>query len=270
MSVVVLEERYVQLVKRWAVPPATPDAERLAWREGEAATRLDIVTLQRRQTRSDVLLVQIPDRTWNFFRDVLEADGRAVQGRDDRLRKLFLQGTSGSQQQLRRINEASAEWNLGKFYREINLPTLALTVLLPRNQLGFSFEAGKVDRVGEAACRRVTFLETRRPTFIQTFRGEDVPLRGSLCVDAGGVVWQTRVDLDERFTARGVMLVTYGPAEGLDVLVPQRMWEWYMPRTMLRPTGSATWTSTGPAYIEALATYSNLRRFTVETRETVP
>jgi hypothetical protein len=37
------------------------------------------------------------------------------------------------------------------------------------------------------------------------------------------------------------------------VLVPSRMWEWYV----------------AAAFIESLATYSNLRQFTVETIEQV-
>jgi hypothetical protein len=82
-------------------------------------------------------------------------------------------------------------------------------------------------------------------------------------------VWQTRVDLDERFSARGVMVVTYGRTERLDVLVPERMWEWYLPPGPVGVQDARAILLTVPGYIEALATYSNLRQFTVETIEQV-
>jgi hypothetical protein len=80
-------------------------------------------------------------------------------------------------------------------------------------------------------------------------------------VDAAGRIWRTRLDLDEQYTARGVIEVTFAPAARVPVLVPDRMWEWYQ-------TASARH-ARGQSYIEALARYSNLRLFSVTTTEDV-
>ena len=37
MSTVVIEERYVQLLKRWALPPKAADVKRLAWLPGDGS-----------------------------------------------------------------------------------------------------------------------------------------------------------------------------------------------------------------------------------------
>ena len=262
MATAVIEERYVQLLKRWSFPPPAPDEARLAWLPVEALTLRDAAVAKRRQTKADLLLVQLADRRWAVYRDVLEADGRALTGREDRLRKLFLEATQDSQRQLRRINQSSADWNLGSFYREINLPTLGLVVVAANEQRRMAFRAGPTERVGEATCRVVTFKETARPTLVHSEeRREDVPLSGAVWLDETGTVWRTRIDLDERYTSRGRIEVTYAPHARLKVLMPVRMWEWYLPRAQ-PPTGV-------PQYIEALATYSNLRVFTVETSEQV-
>jgi VWFA-related protein len=262
MATVVIEERYVQLLKRWAFPPKAADAKRLAWLPGAGSPdRIDVNVYERRQTRADLLLVQLPSQRWTAFRDILEVNGREQRGREDRLRKLFLQQTDDSHRQLHRINEASADLNLGRFYREINLPTVGLMILQAAYQSRFAFRAGGVDRVGDTVCRQIVFNETGRPTLVRTLAEVDVPLTGSACVDANGVLWRTRLELDGRVTARGAIEVTYGPHERVDVLVPVSMWEWYLPAEQNDVRG--------PAYVEAMATYSNLRQFSVMTSEIV-
>jgi hypothetical protein len=256
MATVVLEEQYVQLLKRWSATQKQPDTQRLAWVPGyDGRGGRDVYVHDRRQTRADLLLVQLPDTRWWAFRDVLEVDGRRLAGREDRLRKLFLEGTDDSRRQLKRINEASADYNLGTFYREVNLPTVGLMVFGTRYRSRFRHHAGDVEHVGEAACRVVSFTETSKPTVVQTIDGKAVPLAGSACVDAAGVVWRTRVELVSRASVQGVVEVVYGAHERVDVLVPVSMWEWYR----------------HPRYdpVEAMATYSNLRQFSA-TASVVP
>lgn len=260
MATVVLEERYVQVMKPWSFPPRAPDEAHLRWLDDVAAVRPDVVVKQRRQTRSDVLLVQLPDQGWAAFRDTFEVNGRMRRERDDRLRKLFLEQSDDSRRQLRRINLASADWNLGGFYRDINLPTSAVFLIHPRNQRRFTFSAGAVEASPSGGCRRVSFKESTKPTVLRTIRGDDVPLAGQACIDAGGVIWRTRLNLDPRYTTRGIIDVTYRRDEQVDVLVPEQMWEWYY---------LATDEEGRPMYVESRATYSNLRRFTVTTNEQV-
>lgn len=273
MATAVLEEHYVQLIKRRTLPPTAPDEERLAWHPKEAPAPRDATIFKRRQTKADLLLVQLPNRTWAAYRDTFEVDGKTLAGRENRLRKLFVEGTRTSERQMRRINQDSANWNLGRFYREINLPTFPLLVLRADNQQRMVFGLGPTARVGDATCRIVTFKETMRPTMVHSFRrGEDVPLAGTVCVDETGIVWRTHLDLSERYTWRGLIEVTYAPNPRVKVPVPGRMWEWYQPPPMGAPRefGSAVpVTQSELGCIEALATYSNLRRFTVETTEQV-
>jgi hypothetical protein len=261
MATVVLEERYIQLIKVWREPPDAPDHTRLTWFDDLSKVRPDVIVKQRRQTKSDILLVQLPDRTWTAFRDTFEVNGSRRRERDDRLRDLFLRQTENSERQLRRINQASADWNLGGFYREINLPTTGLLFVHPRHQKHVTFRAGGIRDVGSARCRILAFEERSQTTIVQSVRGYNVPLKGDVCVDAAGVILQTRLDLPERHTFRGAMETTYMRHERADVLVPDRMWEWYV---LPQPLSDGT-----PIYIETLATYSNLRAFTVTTSETV-
>ena len=259
ISTAVVEERYVQIIKRFSGPPKEPDRAHLAWADDIAAVRPDVIVKQRRQIRSDVLFVQLPNQIWTAFRDTFEVNGGLRRNRDERLRELFLDQSDDSRRQLRRINEASAEWNLGRFYREINLPTTGLFLLHVRNQHRLAFRAGDVDESGAASCRTVTFKESARPTIVKSLRGYDVPLGGHACVDAAGTVLETRLDLDGRYTMRGAITVSYERHERLDVLVPSRMWERYV----LPESGAdAGW----PMYVEGMAIYSNLRLFTVTTK----
>jgi hypothetical protein len=263
MAAVVLEEDYVQLIKRWTFPPSTPDEERLAWHPLTALTARDTTEFKRRQTKADLLIVQLPNRPWAAYRDTFEADGRVLEGREDRLRKLFIEGTQDGERQMKRINQSSADWNLGRFYREINLPTFGLLVFRADNQKRMAFRLRQTTRVGDITCRVVAFKETMRPTLVRSLQnGDNVPIAGSACMDEDGTVWRTQLDLDERFTARGVIQVTYAPHVRVKVPVPSRMWEWYQ-----RPQPDLP--GPVPTFVEALATYSNLRRFTVETTEQV-
>jgi hypothetical protein len=261
MATVVLEERFVQLVKAWGEPPDTPDHARLIWFDDVSKVRPDVIVKQRRQTKSDILLVQLPDRTWTAFRDTFEVNGGKRRERDERLRDLFLQQTENSARQLRRINQASADWNLGGFYREINLPTTGLLFVHPRHQKNVIFRAGGVRDVGGARCRVLAFEERSQTTIVRSVRGYNVPLKGSVCVDVTGAILSTRLDLPERHTFRGAMETTYTQHERASVLVPDRLWEWYL---LPQPMSDGT-----PIYIETLATYSNLRVFSVTTSETV-
>jgi hypothetical protein len=246
MTSAVLEERYVQLGKNLFLPPQEPDLPGLAWRDRDPTGGLTATTRERRQTRADVMLVKLPDGSSSAFRDVFEANGRTVR-------------------QIRRIHQASADWNLGSFYREVNVPDLALAVFDARHARRFAFAPGP-DLPGidaGPACREVRFREVVRPTLVRSTSIDrpNVPLTGNACVDAAGRIWRTRLDLDEQYTARGVIEVTFAPATRVPVLVPDRMWEWYQ-------TASARH-ARGQSYIEALARYSNLRLFSVTTTEDV-
>src|SRR5581483_8029322 len=95
-------------------------------------------TVQRRDLRSDVLLVRAPagDR-WIQFPDVFEVDGKPVRDREERLTRLFLQPSADAARQEEDIAAASARYNIGGVNRTVNMPMLALAVLETINRPWF-------------------------------------------------------------------------------------------------------------------------------------
>ena len=148
---VVAEERYVQLLKPWfAVPRSPADEPDLQWREdGRQGSRSGRnAPLERRQLRSDLLLVQTPGDRWLSYRDVFEVDGRTIRDRDERVKRLFLSAQASDHEQLRRVADESARYNLGGLVRNFNIPTFPLMAAHPRHQERFRFSRGKDEIVG--------------------------------------------------------------------------------------------------------------------------
>lgn len=265
---VVLEEQYVQIAKPWRGTPKSPDAEpALSW-DSDAARKTKSPIIAARRLRSDVLLVQAANQLPIGYRDVYEVDGRPVRDRAERVRELFLSRDPGRKQQLANIAAESARYNLGSLTRTVNTPTFPLLYLrpgfLPRLKLSMK---GR-EAVGGRPCVIVEFKESQRPALVGTPGGGDVLAWGRFWVEpATGRVRQMDVRL-ETGNQRRMLQVRYVDAERVDVLVPERMWEWYEGASLEGRDG--LWnTGAGQAYIECLATYSNIRRFTVETTEQV-
>jgi hypothetical protein len=99
-----------------------------------------------RELKSDVMLVR-PAGSDQFvlFRDVFEVDGRQVRDREERLMKLFLNPSGTDDEQIREIVTASARFNIGNVYRNINTPTLGLLLLDPETQSRFRFRLADAD-----------------------------------------------------------------------------------------------------------------------------
>jgi VWFA-related protein len=268
LSSVVLEERYVQVVKPWTGTPREPsDEPELIWRDSGSTRPVPRPNgpRARRQLLSDFLLVQTPGETWVGYRDVAEVDGKPVRDRADRVQRLFLSKTAEARAQLGRIARESARLNLGA-YRTVNTPTYILQVLHPRWQPHFAFSASSKDVDADGCCVVLSYAETANPTMIATRSGHDIPMKGSIWIEpATGRVRRTLMELPEtRWNPRSVLDVTYEPLAGVDMLVPVRMWEWYYSSEVRSPMGTIVPVS---VLVEGLATYTNLRRFTVTTTE---
>ncbi len=271
LSSLVAEERYVQIVKLWRGDPPTPGDEReLAWKpgKGEQRDRSAFEVLRRRQLLSDVLLVQPPGKIWIGFRDVVEVNGKPVRDRSSRLKDLFLAGTLDAQAQLQRIADEGARYNLGSS-RNINMPTFPLELLYPANVPRFEWkDTGKEQPTSDGSrCRVVSFRETADPTMVRTDSGRNVPMSGSVCIEAAtGRVWHMRLNFRERLeNVEGAFDVTFRPASHVGVLIPDSIWEWSLSRD---PEVSGNPELAGrPCYVEGRASYSNVRRFTVTTEE---
>jgi hypothetical protein len=242
-------------------PPQEPAIE---WNDRGAYPRRGVI-VDRRQLLSDVLLVQTP-QGWIGYRDVAEVDGRAVRRRGDRVAELFLSREKDRADQLRRVAEESARYNIGGFVRTLNIPTLPLYFMQARNHSRFTFRMAGREQLGDRSPYVISYEEQGRPTLIGSRAGDDVPISGRLWIDAAtGEVVQTEIRFvsGERQAARqGTLVTRYRQDARFEVLVPDYMWEWYEGR-VANVFGSAF----RRTVVEGLARYTSYRKFGVSTTE---
>jgi hypothetical protein len=213
---------------------------------------------------SDVLAVQLDSRSWLTYRDVAEMDGRPVRERTDRVRELFLTPAAGREAQFRRIAAESARYNLGDLRRDLNLPTVTLSLLRRGNHARFEFKRAKDETIDQRPCRVLTYREKTSPTLIATTNSGDIFISGRVWIDqADGRVRRTELRFDRGSGKRSSIRVDFAAIAGLDVLVPARMWEWYEGANQFGRIGGDI------TVIQGLATYANVRRFQVTTGEEV-
>jgi hypothetical protein len=210
-------------------------------------------TVQRRDLKSDVLLVRAPggDR-WIQFRDVFEVDGKPVRDREERLTKLFLQPSADARRQELDIAAASARYNIGGVNRTVNLPVLALAVLEVKNRPWFSF---KVARRGRATVELEFREEERGRTMIHGNDDQPMPAHGRFTIEPESGRVLASVLATESPTLRAQIEVSYGSEPSIDMLVPREMRETYALKD-----GSIT---------EGRATYARIRRYQVKVDEKV-
>ncbi len=270
VSAVVAEEKYLQEVKTGGRPDARGgteidgrNVEGGLWRtpgtEGLKPTRQNQAAATRREMRSDVLMVQLADRTWFGFRDVIEVDGKPVRNREGRLQELFLKAQADS----KRIVDASARYNIGGIRRNTNVPTFALLYLSADLQDRFAFEKVTEEEIDGVNTWVVSFVEIADPPIVKDNQGKGVRTSGRFwIVPSNGQVLKTDMTVgDQASAARGRTIVTYRADAGLGMLVPATMKETYdLPPRPWDP------------YVECTAAYSNYRRFqvTTDTKIAVP
>ena len=255
--VLVAEEDYLQEVKTGARDArGMPPVEELSLWSRRAP--LDMMAggqksgPKRRRLRSDFLMVQLPDRTWFGFRDVIEVDGKRVRNREGRLQELFVK----SQSDATRIADESARYNIGPIQRNINLPSFALRYLSPRLQSRFAFRQLGEEPVEGVHAWLVGFGEIGTRFMVTDRHGRGVPSSGRFWIDPStGHVLETELVVgDASSNGRGRIIVLYRQDASLGMLVPARMKELYdLPPRPWDP------------YVECTASYSNYRRFQVLT-----
>jgi hypothetical protein len=218
--------------------------------------------METRELESEVALVAVQGSEWFLFRDVYRVDGRAISDRPDRLAALFLKPPADAGAQARRIYEESTRYNIGAVERTINSPAQVLEFFRAGNQSRSTFRLGGRSTVAGQTAWEVRFQETGRPRFIRTTDDAAASGRAWLLPDSATIV-RTELRLD---TARGNVSITvhYGRDERVGLWVPTRMIESYV-----RPPatgGSVTPADASSVRIEGDATYSDFRRFSVDTR----
>lgn len=231
--------------------PATIATEKYEQRAGTGVRR------QRRLLESDFGLIQVPgDTEWLGFREVRLVDGKPVLDSASRLADLIARPSTTAVQQARRIAEESARFNIGPVFRTINDPTIVLELLDPRHASRMRFSmAGTADdgRIGI-----VRFLETGRPTIIRTRGLDDQPVQGRAWVDAvSGQIHRVEATVQPASGPRtftGTIDVRFVHDARMGFAVPASMSERYTNRNLAVVSSGE-------------ATYSNFRRFTVDTEE---
>jgi hypothetical protein len=219
--------------------------------------------LETRKLESEVAWVATGDpMVWAFYRDVLRVDGKALGDRGSRLEQLFPSGSSlDGRAQAQAILAESARYNLGS-QRTLNVPTLALSLLHPRNRERLSFALDRSGARGGAAACTLSYRERRRPTLIATARGKDLPARGKLVVEpSSGAVVTTRLSLEAPGLGPVMIETTYARDAALGYWLPARMTEEY--GYHMRRLGAEE-------RIEADAVYSGWRRAHVEIDVVLP
>jgi hypothetical protein len=254
-SGIVAEEHCVQIA---TTPPVRP---------------LRVPTVERRELRSDLLLVNVAGTTsWLEFRDVYEVDGDPVRDRSDRLTDLFLAPSPAAAEQVRKILAASARYNIGAIERTVNTPIFPLAFVESANRSRFRFfrsndrlpAMAKIELPAGSAIEApfrvppdawvARFEEVGRPTIIHEFDKGDLPSHGRFWIepDTGRVV-MSEVIAESR-NVRGTLAVSYQSEPLLGMLVPAAMRERYEARRTR-------------AVVEAVSTYSRFRQFQVNVDE---
>jgi hypothetical protein len=237
-GVMLCDERYVQEV--WG--PRKVDA-------GPVET----ARLARRLLISEFLFVWVPDADrWTGFRDVAQVDGRPVRDRADRIQSLLMNKSELSLASLRALADESARFNIGPADRNLNEPSKALLVLVPRYLSRFRFRKLGEDHIGEVGVWHIGYTEVRRPTLIQKLK-QDAPIWGELWVEPQhGCVMRTRLRVEDPTTgAEARILVEYARVKEPDVWMPLKMTESY---------------EAGSSSVKGVAEYSNFRRFETSGR----
>ena len=218
--------------------------------------------IDRRSIASDVAWVPTGDpMVWAFYRDVRAVDGEPVPEREERLQALFPEGpTPAARRRAQQILEESSRYNLGR-RRTVNSPTIALSFLHPRNQSRFAFRIVGPDEKEGAATWKVRFAERERPTLTRTSRGEDVPARGLLWIEAGsGTLVASRLEMSPPGLGGVSIETAYALADRMGFWLPREMREAYGNRSR----------SAGEERVEAVARYSAWRRAEVEVQIILP
>jgi hypothetical protein len=232
LSSVVSEERYEQVLHR----------------KGDGTSAGMTIT---RMLLSDYLLVVVAGTgEWMPFRDVYSVDGVPIRDRSDRLLTLFVEAPPAAYQQALRIRDESSRYNIGSGIRDTNVPTFALQVLTGEWRGGFTFKLKGHERIGETDTVVVEYVETASPTLVAGRRDEDVPSRGRFWIDpADGRILRTLFET-RPIGAVNTIEVRFRHEPKLDILVPGEMIERRY---------------AGAEIVEGKATYSNFRRFQVDT-----
>jgi hypothetical protein len=231
----------------------------------ELVSRPAGAVLQQRRLQSEIAFVELADTNeWLAFRNVLRVDGTAVRDSADQLERVFRDAPRTALAQARALTAESSRFNLGPVQRNFNVPTTVLQFILPRHQDRFRFRKAGEERIeGEREpAWIVEFREQRAGTFVRTPEGRAAPSEGRLWImPEDGRVVRSHLAVKSEIQAQIDVAWTYEIK--LKLWVPSEMRESYRGPWTTEAGNAAKETSFD---VRGLATYSNYRRFQVDTR----
>ena len=207
---------------------------------------------------SDYGLIQVQgDTEWLGFREVLSVDGKPVTDSARRLAELLAKPSLQALQQARLIAEESARYNIGPVVRTINDPALVLELLDGRHSPRMRFSHNGENTINGVRTWVLRYQELGNPTIIRTRDRKDVPARGRAWVEPDtGRILRAEASVEPGLGVTGTIDVTFEFDERMGFAVPSKMSERYTNRNLV-------------AVSSGEATYSNYRRFTVDTEENI-
>ena len=207
---------------------------------------------------SDYGLIQVQgDSEWLGFREVLSVDGKPVTDSARRLAELLAKPSVQALQQARLIAEESARYNIGPVVRTINDPALVLELLDGRQSPRMRFSHNGENTINGVRTWVLRYQELGNPTIIRTRDRKDVPARGRAWVEPEtGRILRAEASVEPGLGVTGTIDVTFEFDERMGFAVPSKMSERYTNRNLV-------------AVSSGEATYSNYRRFTVDTEENI-
>jgi hypothetical protein len=204
-------------------------------------------------TTAELVMVRLQGAAgWVSFRDVLTVNKRPVGDRQARLLQLLQSPEPDALAQARKIAQESARFNLGRITRTMNVPDVALEYLHSRQGTRIRFETLRNETIEGRPVIVLRFREQVGPSIIRSVTGRDLLAGGRVWAepDSGAIV-RTELLLEDR-GSKGTCTVDFRIDPRLGIRVPIKMTERY------GRTGET---------IDAVARYTDFRRFTVSTAE---
>jgi hypothetical protein len=201
---------------------------------------------------------------WLGVRDIVSVNGRPVADHEQRLQALFTNPSAQVMQQARQIAQENARFNVGPIQRTINDPAIVLEILDGRNasRMRFTRAGAAPVNINGLSTWAIRYEERRRPTIVETPDGDDLPVRGTAWVEPEtGRLAKAEVTIERESTRIGFMnrvgftatvTVTFKDDPSVGFWVPSELNERYLGRNQTSAFGAAT--------------YSNYRKFSVDTR----
>jgi hypothetical protein len=206
-------------------------------------------------TTAELVMVRLQGAAgWVSLRDVLTVDKRRVSDREQRLLKLLQSTAPSALAQARQIAQESARYNLGRITRTMNVPDTALDFLQSKHAARIRLEALRNETIDGRPVVVIRFTEQTGPSIIRNLVGRDLFARGRVWAepDSGAIV-RTELIVEDR-SSNGTSTVDFGMDQRLGIRVPIKMTERY------RAAGET---------VDAVAKYSDFRRFAVATDEKI-